>query len=145
MLSIGLTIDESALTGESAPAAKDAAAVVAAETPLADRLNLAHLNTIVARGRGEMLVTETGLHTAMGRISQQLATTADVPSPLQAQLDQLGKRLGAVAVTLVGLLFVLEFLRGADLVQEILEEEGRKFLARLVNYGPLRVSESRNQ
>ena len=121
MLSIGLTIDESALTGESAPAAKDAAAVVAPETPLAERLNLAHLNTIVARGRGEMLVTETGLHTAMGRISQQLATTADIPSPLQAQLDQLGKRLGAVAVTLVGLLFVLEFLRGADLVQEILE------------------------
>ncbi len=120
-LSVGLTIDESALTGESAPAAKDAAAVVAAETPLADRLNLAHLNTVVAHGRGEMIVTETGMHTAMGRISQQLAATAETASPLQAQLDQLGKRLGAVAVSLVGLLFVLELLRGSNLVQEILD------------------------
>jgi P-type Ca2+ transporter type 2C len=68
-----------------------------------------------------MVVTETGVHTAMGRISQQLAATADTTSPLQAQIEQLGKRLGAVAVTLVGLLFVLEVLRGSNLVQEILE------------------------
>ena len=121
MLSIGLMLDESALTGESASVSKDAATTVGPETPLAERLNLAHLNTIVTHGRGEMLVTETGLGTAMGRISQQLAATAEIPSPLQTQLDQLGKRLGAVAVTLVGLLFALELLRGADLVKEILD------------------------
>ena len=57
----------------------------------------------------------------MGRLSQELASAAEVPTPLQIQLDRLGKRLGAIALTLVGLLSFLELLRGTDLAHIVLD------------------------
>ena len=119
--SIGLMVDESSLTGESVPSAKDAEAVAATAQLVGDRRNMVHMNTIVTRGKGEMLVTATGVQTAMGRLSVELAETSEPPSPLQVQLDQLGLRLGALALVLVGLLFGLELLRGSSLVSEILD------------------------
>ncbi|MHB1024012.1 MAG: calcium-translocating P-type ATPase, PMCA-type [Acidobacteriaceae bacterium] len=121
VVAANLDIDESALTGESQPANKQVAQLSGLDLPLADRLNMAYMNTMVTRGRAEMIVTSTGMQTEMGRLSEQLATTPEAPSPLQVQLDQLGKRLGAVALTLVGLLFFLQLLRGADLTHAILD------------------------
>lgn len=120
-LAAGLEIDESALTGESHPAAKVADQMVAADAPLGDRLNLAYMNTLLTRGRAEVLVTATGASTEMGRLSQELAATEEVATPLQVQLDRLGKRLGAIALTLVGLLSFLQYLRGADLFHIVLD------------------------
>ena len=120
-LAAGLEIDESALTGESQPASKQTALRVAADAPLGDRLNLAYMNTLLTRGRAELVVTATGPSTEMGRLSQELAATEEVATPLQVQLDRLGKRLGAIALTLVGLLSFLQFLRGADLVHIVLD------------------------
>jgi P-type Ca2+ transporter type 2C len=91
------------------------------DLPLADRLNMAYMNTMVTRGRAELIVTATGMRTEMGQLSQQLATTPEAPSPLQVQLDQLGKRLGAVGLILVGMLFLLELLRGVGLTHAILD------------------------
>ena len=121
MVAVNLDIDESTLTGESQPANKHVALLSARDLPLADRLNMAYMNTMVTRGRAEMIVTATGMQTEMGRLSEQLATTPEAPSPLQVQLDQLGKRLGAVALTLVGLLFFLQLLRGANLSHAVLD------------------------
>jgi len=120
-LAAGLEIDESALTGESQPAGKQTALRVAADAPLGDRLNLAYMNTLLTRGRAELVVTATGPSTEMGRLSQELAATEEVATPLQVQLDRLGKRLGAIALTLVALLSFLQFLRGADLVHIVLD------------------------
>jgi Ca2+-transporting ATPase len=119
--SIGLMVDESSLTGESVPSAKDAQATAEGPQLIGDRRNMVHMNTIVTRGKGEMLVTAIGTRTAMGRLSVELAETSEPPSPLQVQLDQLGLRLGALALVLVALLFALELLRGSSLVQEILD------------------------
>lgn len=121
VLTAGLEIDESALTGESQPVAKQTDLQVAADAPLGDRLNLAYMNTMLTRGRAELLVTATGAGTEMGRLSQELAATEEVATPLQVQLDRLGKRLGAIALTLVGLLSFLQYLRGADLVHIVLD------------------------
>ena len=121
ILSAGLEIDESSLTGESLPAAKQTDLRVVADAPLGDRLNLVYMNTLVTRGRAELLVTATGANTEMGRLSQELAATEEVATPLQAQLDRLGKRLGAIALTLVGLLSFLQFLRGSELVHIVLD------------------------
>lgn len=121
MVAANLDIDESTLTGESQPANKQVTLLSALDPPLADRLNMAYMNTMVTRGRAEMIVTATGMQTEMGRLSEQLATTPEAPSPLQVQLDQLGKRLGAVALTLVALLFFLELIRGVDLTHAILD------------------------
>lgn len=86
-----------------------------------DRVNMAYMNTMLTRGRAEMIVTATGMHTEMGRLSQELAATAAAPTPRQIQLDRLGKRLGAIALTLVGLLSFLELLRGVDLTHIVLD------------------------
>jgi Ca2+-transporting ATPase len=120
-LAAGLEIDESALTGESQPAGKQQAVRVAADAPLGDRVNFAYMNTLLTRGRAEVVVTATGPGTEMGRLSQELAATEEVATPLQVQLDRLGKRLGAIALTLVGLLSFLQFLRGADVVHIVLD------------------------
>ena len=121
IFSSALSIDEFSLTGESQPVAKEASAVVDLDAALAERRNIAFMNTLVTRGRGELVVTAIGPETAMGRISSELATTADVRSPLQEQLDVLGKRLGGIALTLVGLLGFLEYLRSVDVVHALLD------------------------
>ncbi len=121
IVAAGLEIDESALTGESQPAGKQAAPLAAVDAPLGDRSNMAYMNTLLTRGRAELVVTATGARTEMGRLSQELAATEEVPTPLQVQLDQLAKRLGAIALTLVALLSLLQFLRGAGLVHIVLD------------------------
>ena len=98
-----LEIDESTLTGESLPDGKQVAGLAKPDTPLAERLNMTYMNTMVTRGRAEMLVTATGMLTEMGRLSLQLASVEEGPSPLQLQLDELGKRLAMIAGALVGL------------------------------------------
>ena len=121
IVAAGLEIDESALTGESQPAAKQCALPVALDAPLGDRSNMAFMNTLLTRGRAELLVTATGLHTEMGRLSRELAATVELPTPLQVQLDQLAKRLGAIALTLVALLSLMQYLRGAGLAHILLD------------------------
>lgn len=121
LLTAGLEVDESALTGESMPVNKTTEVLGAVDLPLGERANLLLMNTLLTRGRAEMLVIATGARTEMGRLSQELAATSEAPTPLQMQLDQLGKRLGAIAVTLVGLLSFLEFLRGESLAHIVLD------------------------
>ena len=117
----GLEIDESALTGESQPAAKQALEPVPVDALLGDRSCMAYTNTLLTRGRAEMVVTATGLHSEMGRLSQDLAAIVEVPTPLQVQLDQLAKRMGVIALALVALLSFLQYLRGAGLAHIMLD------------------------
>lgn len=121
ILAVGIEADESALTGESVPAGKITDQLSEEGIPLGERVNMLFMNTLLTRGRAEMIVTATGSRTEMGLLSQELAATVEPPTPLQQQLDQLGKRLGAMAVTLVGLLAFLEFLRGTDIAEIVLD------------------------
>ena len=75
-----LEINESTLTGESLPVGKQVAALSNPDTPLAERLNMAYMNTMVTRGRAEMLVTATGMLTEMGKLSLQLASVDEGPA-----------------------------------------------------------------
>ena len=121
LVSERLEVDESVLTGESQPVAKEAKRCMAEATPLADQQNMIFMNTVVTRGRGELVVTATGMNTAMGQLSAELASTSEPPTPLQTQLDRLAKRLAALAAVLVGALLVLELLRGQSLTHVALE------------------------
>ena len=114
---VGLEIDESVLTGESQPSAKQSEVVHATDTVLADRSNMAYLNTLVTRGRAEIIVTSTGAATEMGQLSVLLAATTEAPTPLQIQLDELGKKLGTIALTLVGILALIAYFRGTALAR----------------------------
>ncbi len=120
IVAISMEIDESALTGESHPGGKSADEILASETPLAERINMAYMNTMVTRGRGEMLVTGTGMATEMGRLSGMLAEAEPGPTPLLVQIDGLGRRLALIAGAVIVLIFALGMLRGEPLVQTVL-------------------------
>lgn len=120
VLTRSVEIDEAALTGESHPVGKDADAAVAADAPLAERINLAFMNTVVTRGRAELLVTATGMATEMGRLSGMLAEAEAGPTPLQIQLDALGRRLALIAGLVIALIFLLGLLRGLPLFEVLL-------------------------
>ncbi|MDX5410369.1 MAG: HAD-IC family P-type ATPase [Thauera sp.] len=111
----GAEVAEAVLTGESQAVGKTAEASDAA-APLADRVGMVFMNTVLTRGRIEAVVTATGMHTEMGRLAGLLAQTAESATPLQLQLDALGKRLAFIAAVVVGLMFVAGLMRGDDLV-----------------------------
>ncbi|GAA1756195.1 cation-translocating P-type ATPase [Luedemannella helvata] len=107
-----LEIEEAALTGESLPVAKSADAVAGADVPLGDRTCMAYMNTSVTRGRGEMIVTATGMATEIGHIAHLLAGTEADKTPLQKQLDGLSKIIATIAAAALVLVVVLGMVRG---------------------------------
>ena len=84
-----LEIEEAALTGESVPVLKDPAAVDQPDVALGDRLCMAYMNTPVTRGRGEFIVTGTGMNTEIGKIAGMLNATEAQLTPLQKKLNEL--------------------------------------------------------
>ncbi len=116
----GLEIDESTLTGESVPAGKSIEVLKGNETPLAERANMAYMNSIVTRGRAELLVTATGMATEMGRLATMLTEDVEPPTPLQIQLDSLGKRLAGIAGVVVLAILLAGLWRGEPWVQIVL-------------------------
>ena len=92
-----LEIDESALTGESLPVAKNVEAVASVDTDLGDRADMAYMNTNVTRGAGELVVTATGMTTEVGRISGMLQAEKDAETPLTRQLGKLTNQILVVA------------------------------------------------
>jgi len=112
----GAEAAEAALTGESHAVTKTPEAIVE-KSALAERHGMVFMNTVVTRGRIETVVTATGMATEMGKIAGLLAEAAESATPLQVQLDALGKRLAAIAGVVVGLIFVTSLMRGDDLVQ----------------------------
>jgi P-type Ca2+ transporter type 2C len=107
-----LETQEAALTGESAPVAKDAATLAGPDVGLGDRTNMLFQNTSVTRGTATMVVTATGMETEMGRIATMLTSVKRVRSPLQKELDALTKVLGLIAWSAVAFIVVVGLLRG---------------------------------
>jgi Ca2+-transporting ATPase len=105
-------VDESSLTGESVPVAKGADGAVGEDAPLGDRTTGVLMNTQVTQGRLVVIATATGMTTEVGRIAQLISEADDSQTPLQRQLDGLGKRLAAISGGIVVLYFVLGLLRG---------------------------------
>lgn len=112
-----LEVDESALTGESVPVAKHRQPVEPITLPIAERSNMVYMNNAVTRGRAEMLVTATGMDTEIGKLAGLLSEEKDGDTPLQIQLNSLGKRLALIAVAIIGVLFLSALWRGEPLIQ----------------------------
>src|SRR3954447_1027011 len=107
-----LQIDESALTGESIPSAKDAGALPDGELGPGDQTNMAFMNTPVTHGSGVMVITGTGADTQLGKISAMLTATAREKSPLTTQLDTLTLWIAAAAGLTMVVMFVMGRSRG---------------------------------
>ena len=112
-----LETDESSLTGESVPVGKQHQALEAKAMPLAERNNMLYMNNAVTRGRAEMVITATGMATEIGKLASLLSQTEDGDTPLQIQLDSVGKRLALIALGVVVVLFASALWRGEPLIQ----------------------------
>ena len=106
---------EAALTGESVPISKTTEPI-REEAGVGDRYNMLFSGTAATRGRGQAVVTATGMQTEMGRIAGLLQRTQSEPTPLQKELDRTGKRLGlivlGIAIVMVATIILVEEVRG---------------------------------
>ncbi len=117
---VGLSVNESALTGESRPVRKESAPVFPGETPVADRRNCAFAGTMVTYGRGRGAVTATGGGTEVGRIAALIAAHEEGETPLQRRMSGLGRWLGLAAVVVSAVVFVVGAATGGDLLDMLL-------------------------
>jgi len=113
---IDLTMDEAVLTGESTPVEKESG-ILKEETPVSDRKNMVFMATHATYGRGEMVVTATGMNTEFGKIAEMVQAAEEEATPLKRKLYVFAKKL-AILVTLVsGIILLLEGVRGGPLIE----------------------------
>ena len=106
-----LKVDESALTGESL-AVEKSMDIILEEAPLGDRTNMLFSGSFVTYGRGRAVVTNVGMQTEVGKIAGLLKLTSEKQTPLQANLDDFGKKLSILILIFCGILFAISVFRG---------------------------------
>lgn len=109
---VNLQIDEASLTGESVPVEKTTVTLHEEKLSLGDRKNMAYTGTIVTYGRSKAVVVATGMHTEFGKIADMLQTTQKGKTPLQIDIDKVGKIIGVIAILLAAVMSVLGALKG---------------------------------
>ncbi|MFM8322776.1 MAG: cation-translocating P-type ATPase, partial [Chloroflexota bacterium] len=114
--SVNLRVEEAALTGESTAIEKIAAALPGGDLALGDRVNLVYAGTAASYGRGRAVVTATGMQTEFGKITGMLQQVQETQTPLQENLDRVGKTLAKAALVLVTLIVILGVVRGQPLL-----------------------------
>jgi P-type Ca2+ transporter type 2C len=121
--STALQTAEAALTGESLPVSKDTA-VITGEAALGDRHNMIFSGTAATYGRGRAVVTSTGMNTEMGRIAGMLKDAPDEITPLQKELDRVGKVLGVtvvvIALVMIATILLVQNVRGLSAIFDVL-------------------------
>jgi len=112
-----LKADEASLTGESVPVLKQTDALRDPALAVGDRTNLIYSGTTVTYGRGTALVVTTGMQTEFGKISGMLAALEETRTPLQKNLDRLGKLLAMAGLAIVAVVVGIALLRGENLLE----------------------------
>ena len=107
----GLSVDESALTGESHALEKSADVVLKASVPLAERKNMVYSGTFVTGGCGKMVVTAVGDNTEIGKIAGELSDKREADSPLQHKLAKLGKTITIIGTVTAVIVFILSLVK----------------------------------
>ena len=114
---VNLQVVEAALTGESLPVEKETGRLENPDLPLGDRTNMVYSGTSVSYGRGKALAVATGMATEFGRIARMLETVDTERTPLQKNLDRVGRILAWVALGVVIAVVGIGVLRGQDLIE----------------------------
>ncbi len=112
--SVNLKVQEAALTGESEPVEKAVPALSGNDLPLGDRANMLFSGTVVTYGRGEFVVTATGMETELGKIAGLIQGVESTQTPLQRRLDKLGKTLAWVALGIIVVIVAIGWRHGGD-------------------------------
>lgn len=111
-----MSTHEASLTGESTPVTKAASRLELENTSLADRSNMLYMGTSVVAGKARALITGTGMNTELGKIADMIQDIEDSTTPLQNKLKEFGKIIIVVVFLLVGLIFMIGFLRGEEVL-----------------------------
>ena len=106
-----LRIDESSLTGESAPVLKQSELVGEAVTPISDRFNIVYMGTLVTGGKGRGIVVETGFSTEIGKLQALIGETSAPQTPMERELNAIGNQLVWVCGAVCGLVFLVGVIR----------------------------------
>ncbi len=118
-----LRVLEASVTGESEAVLKDVA-TLAAPAALGDRLCMVFKGTAVTQGTGRAVVTATGMQTQVGNVAAMLDATADAPTPLEKEVQRIGRMLGIavviIAVVVVGTILLISDIRSAGDVIDVL-------------------------
>lgn len=115
--SSNLQIEEASLTGESVPVDKDSDFITQEDVSLGDRHNMAYMSTIATYGRAKGVVVETGHGTEIGKIATAIQSYDDEATPLQNQLNQLGKFLGITTIFICIMVFVVGLFQGREVLE----------------------------
>jgi Ca2+-transporting ATPase len=114
---MNLKAQEAPLTGESTPVEKHAEALFDAAAAVGDRRNMVYAGTTIGYGRGLAVVVATGAQTEVGRIAQMLLEVQPGRTPLQANLDRLGRTLARAALAVVAAIVAIGLLRGQPFIE----------------------------
>ncbi len=114
-----LQVNESSLTGESTNVDKNEL-VITEEEGLGDRVNMVYAGSLVTYGRAEVIVTETGMSTEIGKIAGLMNQTAEKKTPLQISLDDFSKKLAFIIMIISAFVFALSVYRDMPLLDAMM-------------------------
>jgi len=112
-----LSVDESALTGESLPVNKDHLFIADTDTALGDRKNMAYMGTHVSGGNGRAVVVATAAATELGQIQTMVGEAEAPETPMQKQLDKMGTTLAILSGAVCAGVFGVGVMRGYAILE----------------------------
>ncbi len=118
ILTQSLEVSEAALTGESAPIVKQKERINV-NIGVTDRKNMLYAGTVLVAGRAEMVVTNTGVETQIGKITQLVAGVEQTKTPLQEQMSKFARWLGGAVLLITLVVFLAGIVRGFEFVEMI--------------------------
>ncbi|MGO1469048.1 MAG: calcium-translocating P-type ATPase, SERCA-type [Tissierella sp.] len=118
--SSNLKVEEASLTGESVPVEKDSNEQYSSEVSLGDRKNMGYMSTVITYGRAKAVVVATSHDTEIGRIATAIQTSDGEITPLQKQLNGLGKVLGITTIIICAIVFGVGLLQGEGVLDMLM-------------------------
>ncbi|WP_232504367.1 MULTISPECIES: calcium-transporting P-type ATPase, PMR1-type [Pseudothermotoga] len=117
---VNFSVSEAALTGESQPVEKTTDLIDQENLPLGDRTNMVYSGTIVSRGRAKAVITSTGENTELGKIAKLLSEMEETQTPLQQNLEKLGKQIGMIILAICAVVFLVGIFEGEPALEMFL-------------------------
>ena len=122
--STNLSIDESALTGETTSVSKESSVLKNENIPVGDMKNMVFSSTVIVAGHGEAIVTDIGMNTRVGKIAKMLINTSAEDTPLQKKLSHIGKILGIAALIICVIIFIIGIFKNTPPLEMFMTSVG---------------------
>lgn len=115
-----VSLDESALTGESLPVAKTSSLINLKRAQIQEQDNMIFSGSSVTNGRVEAIVVKTGMQTELGRIATSLNTPYEVETPLQLKIKEISRNITILIFAILILIFIYGVVKGYELLEIVM-------------------------